>query len=250
MSMQILDTDLIRTFVTVCEAGSFRRAADRIHRTPSAVSMQMARLEETLGAPLFRKDGRSIKISTKGEELLAYARRILSLSEEAVSRFRSPCLTGRVRLGVPDDYETRLLPPVLSRFAKMCPDVEVELVLGVSQALVQMVERGDLDVAIGSAPYMVPGPVTSELLHAEPLVWLGRAGGTAKLRRPLPLAVPGDVLLLAQHGAGRAGEGRNRLSHRVLMRTFARADGRGAGGPRRLAAAGELPHAGAGADRS
>ncbi|WP_162408952.1 LysR substrate-binding domain-containing protein [Acuticoccus sediminis] len=191
MGLQLLDTDLIRTFVSVCETGSFRRAAERINRTPSAVSMQMAKLEEHLGAPLFQREGRSIAVSMKGEELFAYAKRILSLNEEAVSRFRKPNLSGLVRLGVPDDYETRLLPSVFARFAKVCPDAQIELVLATSPELVERVAKDELDVAIGTSEAMSTAEVPGELLHAEPMVWLGRVGGTAKLKRPLPVAVPG-----------------------------------------------------------
>lgn len=196
--LPILDNDLIRTFVAVCEAGTFRAAAERIHRTPSAVSMQMAKLEETLGAELFLRSGRTVAISAKGEELLAYAKRILSLNEEALSRFMGPDLDGLVRIGVPDDYETRLLPKVLARFARQCPDAEIEMTLAMSQTLVNMVGDNVLDIAIGTSEVLMGAQAPGDLLHAEPMVWMGRSGGMAKLKSPLPLALPGHACVWRQ----------------------------------------------------
>ncbi|MBJ3776288.1 LysR substrate-binding domain-containing protein [Acuticoccus mangrovi] len=191
MPTPLLEHDLIRTFVSVCETGSFKAAAERVRRTPSAVSMQMARLEDQLTTRLFEKSGRSVALSSAGEELLNYARRILSLNEEAVSRFLGPRLSGLVRVGAPDDYETRLLPPTLARFSKLCPEAEIELVLGLSPTLVERLGRGELDIAFVAAEAAQKGGLPGEILHAEPLVWLGRAGGTAMFQRPVPLALPG-----------------------------------------------------------
>lgn len=187
MTANLLDSDLMRTFVAVCDAGSFRAASHVVHRTPSAVSMQMAKLEEQIGCALFRKNGRSVSLSPAGEELLGYARRILSLSEEAIARFRAPALDGKITIGAPDDYETRLLPQVLAAFAKACPDVEIDLTLDESAALSERVSTGEVDVALISAEVEGPG----DIVCAEPFVWMGLAGGQAKRRRPVPLAVAG-----------------------------------------------------------
>ncbi|GAB5377001.1 MAG: LysR substrate-binding domain-containing protein [Acuticoccus sp.] len=186
----LVDTDLIRTFVAVCDAGSFRAAAERVHRTPSAVSMQMAKLEEQVDAPLFRKEGRSMRLSHAGEEFLGYARRILSLHEEALARLHRPKLGGLVRFGVPDDYELRMLTAVLPRFARLCPDVEVEIEFNLSVELDKMVNRGELDLAFLESTAL-GGRIAGETVHAEPLIWLGAINGTAKERRPVPLALPG-----------------------------------------------------------
>lgn len=188
----LIDPELMRTFVAICEGGSFRAAAERVNRSPSAISMQMTRLEELMARPLFAKNGRSVALSPDGEELLGYARRILSLNEEAVARFRSPQLGGRVRFGAPDDYETRLMPAILARFGRLCPDADIELVLAPSAVLMADVAAGELDLAFVFDGH--PGaPAGSEVIHAEPFVWLGCAGGDAKRRRPLPVAVPGGA---------------------------------------------------------
>src|SRR6201988_2976287 len=100
----LLDIDQLRTFVVIAETGSFTRGAEVVHKTQSAVSMQMKRLEERLGRPVFERDGRASKLTEDGERLLDYARRIIKLNVEALAAFSATALSGRVRLGGSDDY--------------------------------------------------------------------------------------------------------------------------------------------------
>ena len=190
MQPNFVDTDLLRTFVAVCDTGSFRGAAERIHRTPSAVSMQMAKLEEQIATAVFFKEGRSIQLNEAGQEFLGYARRILSLHEEAFARLRRPSLGGLVRCGVPDDFELQLLTKVLPRFARLNPDAEIEIILDHSTALWERTRRGEVDIAFVEASAL-GDKSAGDTVHAEPLVWLGAINGTAKARKPLPLALPG-----------------------------------------------------------
>ena len=185
----LLEVDLLRTFVAISETGSFAAAAKRVHRTPSAVSMQMKRLEELLGQPLFEKSGRSIAVTRQGELLLGYSRRILHLNEETIARFRLPNLSGRLRFGAPDDFGTRFLPTILARFAATHPDVSVEVVLRPSIDLIQWLERDALDMALVTTNADAPAHARSRIVFTEPLHWFGRKGGVAKTRRPLPLAL-------------------------------------------------------------
>src|SRR5215210_9155020 len=99
-----LDLDLLRTLVAIADTGSFNRAARAVFRTPSAVSMQMKKLEDQVGRPLFAKDGRSVVLTPDGEALVGYGRRIMKLTQEALQRFRAPEIEGTIRLGTPDDY--------------------------------------------------------------------------------------------------------------------------------------------------
>src|SRR5690606_14656169 len=115
--MPLLDLDVLRTFVAIAETGSFTLAANAVFRTPSAVSMQIKKLEEQLGASVFLRDARSVSLTQDGEMLMGYARRLLTLNREAVSKFIIPDIAGVVRLGSPDDYGERILPDVLRRFA-------------------------------------------------------------------------------------------------------------------------------------
>ncbi len=116
-----LETPLLRTLVAVSETGSFTRAAAQVHRTQSAVSMQIKRLEQTVGKPLLERDRRQARLTREGEALVEYARRILKLHEEALAAVSEPEITGLVRIGTPDDYAAGFLPQVLSDLPRPIP---------------------------------------------------------------------------------------------------------------------------------
>ena len=187
----VIETDLLRTFVAVCETGSFAAASKRIFRTPSAVSMQMKRLEDLLGQALFEKSGRSITLNRQGEILLGYGRQILRLNQETVSRFRVSPLEGRVRFGAPDDFGIRFLPNILARFSDTHPDVAVDVVLGASIDLLARLEAHELDLALITTAVDYGETCEPIIVHSEPLVWFGLKGGTAQRRKPVPLALSG-----------------------------------------------------------
>ena len=204
----LLETDLLRTFVTISETGSFTAAARRVLRTPSAVSMQMKRLEEQLGRPLFMRQGRSVVLTPDGEALLSYGRQMLRLNEEAVSRFLVPPLEGRVRFGAPDDFGTRFLPNILSRFAATHPLVAVDVTLAPTLELRRQFDGSNLDLTLMTTS-VTDNDLPGRIVHAEPLVWVGLKGGCAKDADPLPLALAGrgccwrDAALKALDEAGR-----------------------------------------------
>ncbi|SBW08924.1 putative transcriptional regulator, LysR family [uncultured Alphaproteobacteria bacterium] len=185
--MTHLDMDLARTFVAICESGNFSRAAEVIGRTPSAVSLQVKKLEDVLGRPLFQRDSRSVALTPDGETLLDYARRLLALNDEALQRFRTAGIAGRVRIGAPGDSGAIALPDILRRFAASHPGVEVEVRLDGSASLLRRCREGNLDLAIFSDSALPP-PDSVEI-HTEELVWVGLHHGCAKDRTPLPLAV-------------------------------------------------------------
>src|SRR5215813_2392534 len=130
-----LDPDLLQAFLAVADHRSFTRAAVALNRTQSAVSMQVKRLEERLQAELFHRTKANVDLSAAGEGLLGYARRILSLNEEAVGRVREHRIEGRVRLGVMDDYGTLLLPPLLAGFIASYPRIDVEMETGLTSTM-------------------------------------------------------------------------------------------------------------------
>jgi DNA-binding transcriptional LysR family regulator len=182
-----LELDLLRTLAAIADTGSFNRAARVVFRTPSAVSMQMKKLEEQVGQPLFAKNGRTVALTPDGEALLGYARRILKLADEALLRFRAPEIRGTIRLGAPDDYASQFLPDILSRFAASHPNVEVDVVCQSSSELVALLEDGRLDVALVSAGHgQGSGGIT---VYREDLAWVGLKHGCAHEKDPIPLAV-------------------------------------------------------------
>lgn len=184
-----VDIDLLRTFLAIAETASFSRAAERVFRTPSAVSMQMKKLEELLGVSVFTRDSRSVALTAEGELLVGYARRILALSNEMMARFVMPDVHGTVRLGAADDHGERLLPQVLTRFAETHPNVAVDVVIENTDQLVPRFERGDLDVVIHTARPQSALPADTTVLIEEQLVWGGLKGGCAWERDPLPVSM-------------------------------------------------------------
>ena len=146
--MHLIDVDQLRSLIAIADSGSFTRAAEAVHKTQSAISMQMKRLEERVARPIFEKDGRGTRLTEHGERLLDYARRIVRLNMDALSAFAEADLAGRVRLGLPDDYADRYLPEILARFSASNPRVEVSVVCEPTPMLVERIAASDLDLAI------------------------------------------------------------------------------------------------------
>ena len=186
----MLDLDQLRTFVAIADSGSFTKAADSVHKTQSAVSMQMRRLEERIGKPIFGRDGRSAKLTEDGERLLGYARRLIRLSDETVAAFDDDELSGRVRLGTPDDYADRFLPEILARFSRSNPKVEVTVVCEPTVQLVDCIRNGSLDLAIVTNHELTP---TAEVVRQEPLLWVVSNHHRIEEEDVLPLALGRDT---------------------------------------------------------
>ena len=165
----LLDSDQLRTFIAIADTGTFTRAADAVHKTQSAVSMQIKKLEETVGRPLFERDGRASRLTDEGERLLDYARRIVRLSGEALASFADAELAGRVRLGLPDDYAERYLPEILARFSQSNPRVEVTVVCEPTPMLMERIENTDLDLAIIT---QVNSRSSVSVIRRERLLWV------------------------------------------------------------------------------
>jgi DNA-binding transcriptional LysR family regulator len=185
-----LPIDLLRTFSTVTETGSFTRAGESLFKTQSAISMQMKRLESVVGQPLFRKKGRTFELTPAGETLLEHAARILAAHNEAIAEFVNPGLRGRVRFGCAEDYASRFLPEVLSGFRTAYPSIRVDIKSAPDQELYQELRKEKLDLCL------LEGMVDrGTLVHREPVVWVASRNGTAHAENPLPLAVYHDGCL-------------------------------------------------------
>jgi DNA-binding transcriptional LysR family regulator len=185
-----LDMDALRSFVAGIDAGSFAQAADRLGRSTSAISAQLKKLEDQTGTALVRRSGRGLALTDGGEALLSYARRILTLNDEAVNAVQSPELEGWIRLGIQEDFGETLLPHVLGRFARAHPKVRIEGRIGRNVELKEKIASGHLDLALawndGTAP-------DAETIASLPLCWLGPAEENPLWQvdggEPLPLAV-------------------------------------------------------------
>ncbi|OWV64883.1 LysR family transcriptional regulator [Rhizobium sp. R634] len=181
-----LDLDQLQTFIAIVDSGSFTKAADRVYKTQSAVSMQMRRLEERIGKQLFIKDGRGNRLTVEGEKLLNYARRIIRLNNEAIAAFDDNRLEGTLRIGTPDDYADRYMPEIIGRFAKTHPNVELYIVCEPSVDLAERMHKGELDIALVTHN---PRERMSDVVRTEPLCWVGSANHPIRDDAPVPLAV-------------------------------------------------------------
>ena len=181
-----LDLDQLQTFIAISDTGSFTKAADTVFRTQSAVSMQMRRLEERIGKPLFEKDGRTNKLTEEGERLLSYARRLLRLSRETLAAFDESQLEGQVRIGTPDDYADRFLPEIMGRFARSNPRIEMSVICEPTLNLAELVRRGQLDLALVTQCDDVN---VTEIVRREPLLWVTSASHAVHEEPVVPLAV-------------------------------------------------------------
>ncbi len=181
-----LDIDQLQTFIAIVDTGSFTKAADRVFKTQSAVSMQMRRLEERVGKQLFTKDGRGVRLSGEGEKLLNYARKMIRLNNEAIAAFDDNRLEGTLRIGTPDDYADRYMPEIIGRFAKTHPNVELYIVCEPSVDLAEKMSRGELDIALVTHN---PRERISEVVRTEPLCWVSSANHPLSEDAPVPLAV-------------------------------------------------------------
>lgn len=208
----LLDGDQLRTFVAIAETGSFTRAAEVVHKTQSAVSMQMKRLEERVGRSIFARDGRSSKLTEDGERLLDYARRIVKLNLEAIATFADTALSGHVCLGVPDDYADRYLPEIMARFSHTHPSVELTVICEPSIDLSERIKSGTLDLAI--ITYTENAARDAQVIRRERLLWVSSSRHSAHLETPVPLALGRPSCLWRNAAIGRLSTlGR---AHRVL----------------------------------
>ncbi|WP_334119804.1 LysR substrate-binding domain-containing protein [Limnobacter sp.] len=187
--MKKLDLDSLTMLVAVADSGSFAAGAMQVHRSPSAVSMQIKGLETLLGKALFVRDTRNLELTAEGHTLLGYARQMLALRDEAFAEITRPEVKGRVSIGVPDDYASSLLPPVLRKFSATYPRVEIQVVGRPSHEIARMVKDNTVDLACITRTKGCPG----QLIRMEPLVWAGSSSNKMIWKeRPLPIAVFGQ----------------------------------------------------------
>ncbi|SKA34890.1 DNA-binding transcriptional regulator, LysR family [Enhydrobacter aerosaccus] len=185
MSLPALDPDLLKAFIAVADHRSFTRAAAMLNRTQSAVSMQIKRLEERLGAELFHRTKVNVDLSAAGESLLGYARRILILNDEAVGRLREHRIEGIVRLGVMDDYGTLVVPALLSDFVAGYPGIHIEMQTGLTASMPDRLGEA-FDLVIAMHP---EGRGGGEFLRREQAVWAASPAHATETLDPLPVAL-------------------------------------------------------------
>jgi DNA-binding transcriptional LysR family regulator len=181
-----LDIDLLRTLVSAEELGGMNRAAERVGRSQSAVSQQMHKLEEKVGQRVFRKQGRGLILTEAGEVLVEYARRILTLNDEAVAALRGPGLEGVVRFGLPGDFAETWLPSALGQFKRAHPMVRIEASVDRNAILFERLDKGQLDLAMIFGGGQRSG---AQKLATMSMVWIGGAEAAWGPTQPVPLVL-------------------------------------------------------------
>ena len=187
-----IDLDQLQSFCAIADCGSFTEAARRVHKTQSAVSMQIKRLEERLGQALLSREGRTVTLTAHGESLYARARRMLRLNAEILDQFSDGDLSGSIRFGVPDDYAVRLLPVILSSFQRTHPKIAVDVACMPSEELLAGMKTGRYDLIVFTQG---THHEFGELFRTEKMFWVASHGGVALASDPLPLACGPQVCI-------------------------------------------------------
>ncbi len=186
-SVANLDLDLLRTFATIADLKSFTRAAERLGRQQSTLSLQIQRLEQNLGCTLLVRSPRTMRLTPVGERFLASAQRLLELNDEILGGLREPEMQGVVRLGTPEDFASRHLPAVLSRFAQAYPSVALEVTCDLTLNLLHKFRKGAFDLAL-----IKREPTSARqgtLVWREPLVWVAASAYRIQDDEPIALVV-------------------------------------------------------------
>ncbi|MBU4612687.1 LysR family transcriptional regulator [Achromobacter sp. GG226] len=192
-----LEIDLLRTFQAVARLGQFRAAAEQIHRSPAAVSVQIQRLEAVVGGRLFERDNQSVSLTPTGERLISHADELLRRHDAMLGELQGRRQAGRIKFGVPDEYAQHLIRDILPRFAAHWPEVVLEVITAPSLTLRDKVARRHLHLALTVQP--LGEQTAADALAVTTPVWVGARGGeeTWGADRAVPGALP-----LALHASG------------------------------------------------
>ena len=184
--MKNLDTKLLKSFISVAQTGSMTFSAANTHQTQGAISQQVKRLENLLGQKLFIRSGRGLTLTAGGDQLLPLAINVVAACGTIFDQFQKSKLSKSIRFGMPNDLVPVYLSSILDQFTENFPEIDVDLYCDASSRLKEMVHAKELDLV------MIEEPVSSAVgytLRVEPLVWIGKTGGKAYLKRPLPVSL-------------------------------------------------------------
>lgn len=180
------DIGTLRSFVTIAETGSMTRAASRLFMTQSAISMQIKRLEEAIGLSVFERSAQGMTTTDSGEQLLSFARQMLTMNDEAMGRLTSSEFEGKIRLGAPPDILYPYIPAALNAFHREYPRVQILLSSLNTKTLLQQIDKGSQDIVLTTEP---KPSKHARVISKQKLMWTGAAEGTAWKQKPLPLGI-------------------------------------------------------------
>ena len=188
--MNNLDSDLLRTFVAVTRAGSVTDGAAEIQRSQSATSLQIKRLEAVLGQSVFERHGRGVVLSAAGRKLLPIASEVIARLDAALRNISEDAVTGRLRLGIPDDHGRTRLAQIIASFTRQHPQVELDVTCAISTGFPMALEKGRLDLAVFEVERASPG---EEVLFEDPTCWMSSAHRDFTTAETLPVALFDDT---------------------------------------------------------
>ncbi|MDF2041144.1 MULTISPECIES: LysR family transcriptional regulator [unclassified Pantoea] len=183
-----LSIELLRTFHAVVRTGKFSAAANLLHKSPAAVSIHIQRLEAVAGGQLLHRDNQSVMLTALGKKLLRSTAELLRSHDRILADLHGSNLSGRISLGMPDEYAAQVIREILPSFSAAWPNVVMELKMGPSTELEEWIERGKLDAAVVVQPKEKISPAAQLLMSTTP-VWVGPLNSNVALENPLPLAV-------------------------------------------------------------
>lgn len=180
--MKQLSLDELRAFVSVIELQSYTAAGQLLGRSQPAISLQLRRLEEQLGASLLNRQRGRIQLTQAGQDVLDVARQLLGLNDQLLARFEQHALSGRIRLGIPSEFASKLLPQLLGQYTQSYPNVALEVTSALSKDLLapHTTQQFDLVIALQEPTEKPAGHV----LKQEELVWVARQ---SDFNSPVPL---------------------------------------------------------------
>lgn len=171
--MHQLSLDVMRTFVTIAEVGSFQKAGDLLGRTQPAISLQMKKLEQMVERSLFEKRGQSYQLNNDGKWLLIQAKAMLAINDDVFRQFGKQRLQGKLRLGIPNEFASTLLPSIIGEFSQRYPDVTLEVTSALSRELLADKNADMFDLILALIPS--EQEQQGEIVLNDELVWVGDA---------------------------------------------------------------------------
>lgn len=193
--MKNLDLDLLRTLITIGKTNTFSGAAEALFKTQPAITQQMQRLEAQFGGKLFEKKGRRRILTTQGQQLANYGRRLLAINDEALRTVGQQQMEGEIRVGAPLDVADTILPPVLTYIARHAPKVRLEIRVDRSPFLMEALESGDIDLSISTRKNP---SLDGFALRTSPTVWICAADYVYDKHAPLPLILADELSIFRQ----------------------------------------------------
>ena len=179
-----IDVALLRAFIAVIETGGMTAASRVLNLTQATISQQIKRLEMLFDDQLFDRSQKKVKLTSTGERLVSFARRMLQLNDEIWNTITAPTFEGEVRLGVPADIVAIYMPPILRAFSRSWPKIQLSLFTGTSPELLKKLADGEIDLTLTTESER-----GEDLLLIDRLVWAGVRDGTAYRKNPLPVAL-------------------------------------------------------------